>query len=1090
MRLMRIMVGLLLTAAVLFASAAALLLGTETGLRWSVQQLQIATGGELRIASVHGRLLGDIRLQGVDYRNRNIALSANRLALSWRPDSLLRGRIRITALNADQLQITPLSKKEPQQPFQGFSLPLPLHLEQAAVTGFRLNRTGDAAPIELDRIHFSGNYQNSTLTIRQMDADAPQGSVKAEGEIETTAQLAFDITAKWRWIAPPATIVSAAGTLHLRGNPKRYLFRTEVDLPVKKLPAARLEINGSGNLSGVQAEKLHASWLAGEWTGSGHLNWRPALSWSAKLSAEKLDPALAWERWPGGTISLQLSGRGDGSNNEVELEKLDGTIQKYPLNASGRLSLANGILHLDSVRIDSGSARLAVSGTVGTKWNTRWRLDAPDLAHLWPDMTGKLDASGKMTGPRKAPRFQLRLQGDGVGWKQYLTEQLRGDLNFGLQKDSAWLITGELDNIHIGENRLERFSFSGGGTTDGHRFQLRLERDRTTRLSSDIRGRLQNGVWHAVLENGHIALPGQQWRQQRRSELTLGRSVASLSSWCWRRESARLCIDGGKSGGGSWLADLSLQDFRLKWLQHWLPKEGFSLSGSADAAARLTYREGAIDGAHLALRLRDGKVGYMAPGNERYDTAYREIALQVEKNAAGVLATLDANLLQTGSARGRWQLPGWHSADPVAAAQPLDGELTITLNRLDLLPLFAPQIHQPAGKVMADLSFAGSVGAPQVNGVAKLANGSFMLPDLGLTLNEIMLQAEIRQNRKLLLRGSARSGPGTLAISGQADLESLHDWRTKLRLQGKDIEVARIPEAKVIATPDLTVNIQPRTVQISGYVDIPRAKIRLPEKQGVVPVSPDVVIVGAEREAAQQRKRWTIATSIALTLGEKIEVRGHGFEGRISGQLAIIESPNRPAIAQGELEIHDGSYKIYGQKITIDEGRLLYAASPLNNPGLQFRIVRKSRDVEAGMNVFGRLKKPELQLFSSPPMDDGDILAYLLIGKPLREASSSEGTRLSQAANSLQLAGGAWLAKRLGKELDIDEVTVESGTTEDETSLVLGKYLSPRLYVQYVIGLTEGGNILRARYEISEHWLLESESGRRSGVDLLFTMER
>ena len=142
------------------------------------------------------------------------------------------------------------------------------------------------------------------------------------------------------------------------------------------------------------------------------------------------------------------------------------------------------------------------------------------------------------------------------------------------------------------------------------------------------------------------------------------------------------------------------------------------------------------------------------------------------------------------------------------------------------------------------------------------------------------------------------------------------------------------------------------------------------------------------------------------------------------------------------------------------------------------------------MNVFGRLKKPELQLFSSPPMDDGDILAYLLIGKPLREASTSEGTRLSQAASSLQLAGGAWLAKRLGKQLDIEDVSIESGATDDNTSLVLGKYLSPRLYVQYVIGLTEGGNILRARYEINKHWLLESESGYQSGIDLLFTMER
>jgi len=175
---------------------------------------------------------------------------------------------------------------------------------------------------------------------------------------------------------------------------------------------------------------------------------------------------------------------------------------------------------------------------------------------------------------------------------------------------------------------------------------------------------------------------------------------------------------------------------------------------------------------------------------------------------------------------------------------------------------------------------------------------------------------------------------------------------------------------------------------------------------------------------------------------------------------------------------------------SIDEGRLLYAASPLTNPGLQFRVVRRQRDVEAGILVFGRLKKPQLQLFSTPPMDDSDILAYILIGKPLREATTSEGDRVSQAARSLQLAGGTWLAKRLGKELDIEEVSIESGAGDDTASLVLGKYLSPRLYVQYIIGLTEGGNILRARYQINQNWILESESGIHSGVDLLFNLER
>ena len=1089
MRLIRITGWSLLAITVSLIGAAVLVLGTETGLRWSLEQLETATGGDLKINLARGRLAGDIRLQGVRFRNKNSSISAEELTLQWRPESLLQGRLRIVALDAKQLHVTQLGQNEQQQPFQGFSLPLPIELERATVSGFQFSKS-DAAPVKLNQISFSGNYYNTTLTLRKLTVAAPQGEVQAQGKIETTAELNFNLDAKWQWNAPPSSIISGSGTLHLTGTPKQYRFDAEADLPSEKLSPVQLNINGTGDLSGLQAEKLRANWLEGEWTGSGHLQWKPALSWNAELSGKTINPALAWEKWPGGKISLQLTGQGDSGKTEVELKKLDGMVQKYPVAASGKFGFSNGILRVKNARLNSGTARLTASGSVGKKWQAKWHLKAPELAHLWPDLEGKLDASGSVAGPRKQPHLRVQLEGDNVRWKQYLAERLQGDLNFGLQENDPWLIKAEINKIHIGKNRLNHFSLTGEGTTLAHRFRLQLDRDKTTRLRSDIRGSLQKGIWHAVLENGQISIPEQQWQQQQNAELQLGKSVASLSSWCWQHKTSRLCIDGKKAADGGWLADLSLQKFGLKWLQPWLPKTGVTLTGLAAGTAHLVYREGQIDGSNLTLRMYDGTVQYITPDKERYDTTYRELKLQINKNPQGVEGSLNADLLKTGSAQGSLKLPGWQLSAPLAATQPLSGELKVTLNELTLLPLFAPKIHQPTGKIAGDLALAGTFGEPQLNGVIKLDNGAFSLPDLGLKLHEINLQAKTRQNSELVLQGSARSGPGTLAISGEIGFNSLREWKTKIKLKGKDVQVARIPEAKVIASPDLAIYIQPRKIQISGYIEIPKAKIKLPEKQGLVQVSPDVVVIGGDETEVLQQKRWTIATTIALKLGKKVKVRGHGFEGRITGQLAIIESPNRPAIAQGELEIHDGSYKIYGQKINIDEGRLLYAASPLNNPGLQFRIIRRSRDVEAGMNVFGRLKKPELQLFSSPPMDDGDILAYLLIGKPLREASTSEGTRLSQAASSLQLAGGAWLAKRLGKQLDIEDVSIESGATDDNTSLVLGKYLSPRLYVQYVIGLTEGGNILRARYEINKHWLLESESGYQSGIDLLFTMER
>ena len=97
---------------------------------------------------------------------------------------------------------------------------------------------------------------------------------------------------------------------------------------------------------------------------------------------------------------------------------------------------------------------------------------------------------------------------------------------------------------------------------------------------------------------------------------------------------------------------------------------------------------------------------------------------------------------------------------------------------------------------------------------------------------------------------------------------------------------------------------------------------------------------------------------------------------------------------------------------------------------------------------------------------------------------------MGQAALALGLAGGDTLARAMGDRFGIDDVRVESNDTGDEASLVVGSYLSPKLYVSYGVGLMDSLNSLNLRYQLSNRWQLEVESGETSGADLFFTIER
>jgi hypothetical protein len=69
-------------------------------------------------------------------------------------------------------------------------------------------------------------------------------------------------------------------------------------------------------------------------------------------------------------------------------------------------------------------------------------------------------------------------------------------------------------------------------------------------------------------------------------------------------------------------------------------------------------------------------------------------------------------------------------------------------------------------------------------------------------------------------------------------------------------------------------------------------------------------------------------------------------------------------------------------------------------------------------------------------------------------------------------------------------VDSETGRVSNETSLVLGKYLSPRLYVSWGVSLTESINTIKMRYTLDENWTIKTEAGKERAADLVFTIEK
>ena len=100
---------------------------------------------------------------------------------------------------------------------------------------------------------------------------------------------------------------------------------------------------------------------------------------------------------------------------------------------------------------------------------------------------------------------------------------------------------------------------------------------------------------------------------------------------------------------------------------------------------------------------------------------------------------------------------------------------------------------------------------------------------------------------------------------------------------------------------------------------------------------------------------------------------------------------------------------------------------------------------------------------------------------------------LSRAALTLGITGGNYLTEQFGSRLGVDKIGIETpaGATNEQAALVVGKYLSPKLFVSYGIGILEPVNTLTIEYLLSSKWRLTSESSENeSGIDLTYVLER
>ena len=936
-------------------------------------------------------------------------------------------------------------------------------------------------PLRTARSDFA--YRDSVLALRALQADLGEAG-RLTGEARVTASAS-----RWRL---------RASALDLHGLHEKLRHTQLAGLLEVHLDAAaqNLTLNLRDRAISVQAALRHADGVVrlrearvqaggGTLDASGEITLAAAQGFALQARVRQLNPA-AFGAWPAAELNATLEARGQlqpAPAATLSLKLADSRWRGVALAGDASAQLAGARLRQLQAAVTLGANRLRINSEGGADDSVQWQLDAPQLAQLDPQLSGRLSAHLTTSGSLQAPAVRFKARGEALQLqKTYTVGGFDADGAFDFNSpDAALQFALNARQLRAGRLDLASLQATGRGRLDAHQIELRADGGGLNALA-----RLQGG-WHAPQWQGTLT----QFENRGDHDITLvAPATLTLGPGHFNLTETRLRAFGGL---------LTLDQLRREQL-------AWSSRGSlrALAATPLLALLGIPVAAGSNLRLRGDWALAMTPrlnGRLQLERESGDLALgatpamplgllklQLAASAAEDEIDLTANL--NSSALGRLAASAHLGQDPLAAAGSmgsgagLSGGVQAAVGSLKTFNSLLGGGALLDGRASATLKLAGTLGAPLLTGNAEADGLRLDVPAYGVALREGRARLVMDEQRIKVEALRIEGAEGVLEASGtllRDDASANMVWRAdRLRIFNR-------PDRRLVVSGNGSAALLRNRLALRGEL---RADEGYLEFQRANPgrLSDDIKIIGRKPPpAASARAALPLDLDVGLDAGERLHIAGAGLEAGLRGKLKVNSDAAGRIKALGTIETSNGNYYAYGQKLVIERGRL-YFDGTLDNPGLDILALRKNQAVEAGVEVSGTVKTPRVVLVSNPTVADNEKLAWLVLGRDVQNAGAADYGLLQAASVLFSNNNAAPLSRQIARSVGVDETTIRgaSGGAEGQV-LAIGKRLSEQVYLEYEQGITAATNVVRLSLALTRRLSLRAETNQHtSGFGLSF----
>ncbi|MDR0701640.1 MAG: translocation/assembly module TamB domain-containing protein [Azoarcus sp.] len=954
-------------------------------------------------------------------------------------------------------------------------------------------------------------------------AALPLKTVALEAEGIDPAALAPDLPRADLRLSASLSAVLENGRPVLRG-PLRIDNARPATFDVGGLPLTRLRADIAAAMDAA-VDELRIEALTLEGGGgklTGHLHWRRQADHAGNAGFGQIDASL--------------------NASALDPARLDSRLPASRVNGGGRFILDGANVRDADIKLDVADNRLELAGSWGqTKDRLTLNLDAPRLAVIGFGLAGRMRAVGTITGGRDAPTGMLRLDASGLRLPgNVAAAALAGEARIEAGGNGPLALKLNGSGIVAGDLRLASAKIMADGQRDRHRIQIEAEgvfKEVAARINAALDGGLDALYWRGQL----LALKNEgRWPLRLRAPAALEISPEEFSL-------VEAGFDIGEQG------NIQLAEIR------WKNSETVLRGNLAGLALTMLPGQGRRPRDPLTLgAVWDLRIDESIEGEARLFRESGDIAVQGEITARLGLERLEAHLLArnrkltltlAAQAREAGELGISLDAGIERAGQswrpaphaPLTGAAHIAMPSLVWLGRLSRENIETGGTLTADITLSGTPAAPDLQGNIRGSALQLALADHGLILSGGELEAafthhdgyeslhlerlafesanRIKPRDKRVPVDKLTATPGHLLATGDIVLNaatSPDDTRAprgRIEFTAERLPLLQRPDRWLLMSGRGRATLQGKALDIdaslladAGYIEID--SVQTPA------LGNDVIVhrAGApegEADAAQKTDGpIAITGKIALDPGRALYLDAFGIDTRLAGGLVLQFTPSDPPRALGAIRTVDGSYRGYGQRLSIEHGAITFQGE-LDNPGLNIIAMRRGMEVDAGVAITGDARHPQVRLVSEPAVPDPEKLSWLVLGRA-PDAGGADLGLLVPAAQALFGGPGGGMTEELTRGLGIDSFTIGQGDLNSSSRsaaskvvsggsrisagqmtasdvVAVGKRLTNELSLSFEQSLTGVESLVKLTYRLDRRLSLVARGGTDNAFDIYYT---